>query len=55
MTITRVVVAMMRFSSPPTLPKTAGYSHVVEVPRGRTSLDLGQFLIEIEAVAILPE
>jgi enamine deaminase RidA (YjgF/YER057c/UK114 family) len=33
---------MLRFSNPPTLPQTTGYSHVVEVQRGRLVFISGQ-------------
>lgn len=33
---------MMRFSNPPTLPQPTGYSHIVEVPRGRMVFISGQ-------------
>jgi enamine deaminase RidA (YjgF/YER057c/UK114 family) len=37
---------MMRFNNPPTLPKPVGYSHVVEVPRGRTLFISGQVALD---------
>jgi len=36
----------MRFNNPPTLPTPVGYSHVVEVPRGRTIFISGQVALD---------
>lgn len=36
----------MRFTNPPTLSKTAGYSHVVEVQSGRTIYVSGQIALD---------